>query len=689
MKKYIRLFILFLSVLCVCSAFAADDWMPDPHLRQLVRETLDLPDEARLTKLELKRVTSLTQFKSDVSDITGLEHATNLQEFIMLGSHVTDLTPIRHLTNLNKLIVAWNKTKLSDISPLSELINLQHLDLNANAIVDITPLAALTQLHTLKIQHNQISDITPLVGLTQLIHLDLAYNQISDITSLVGLIQIKELLLTRNQIVDFSPVQHLPLVLFEHDEVCELPRLSIQDRIYNRLFPSILSAWGNIKHTTIFNRPDLSNIEQVASHDLHFGRLFTNFVFLGENEETRIVRYVNENIELRNALVHLNPHMLFIASMRIRTATISTHHENWRGWFRDKNGKRVRDHTTPNLVPSYFIDFTQPEAIDWIVSQAVAISHCGLYDGIFYDWWKEHKDIFFHPASPSLSAQQQARLEILRRIRENADEDFLILVNVGRYKIPHTAPYINGAWMEAGKDHPEGYSHAGLMQIENTLSWSEENLREPRINALAGEGIHLESPNSALNKKWMRVITTLSLTHSDGYVSYNTGIRGNPHDHSIVRILDTEYNQKHYEDKHQSNIYHTHDHERYLYDFWDADLGRPVSEKAQHYENQKGLFIREFTNGWAVYNRSYAEQTIEFTVPVRGSSNGLVSSRAVVPDLDGEIFLKIDIDLNDDGYVNILDLVIVANAFSQAEPDLNGDGVVNILDLVLLANNID
>ncbi len=45
-------------------------------------------------------------------------------------------------------------------------------------------------------------------------------------------------------------------------------------------------------------------------------------------------------------------------------------------------------------------------------------------------------------------------------------------------------------------------------------------------------------------------------------------------------------------------------------------------------------------------------------------------------------------DLNGDGIVNILDLVIVANAFGEPEPDLNGDGVVNILDLILVANSI-
>ncbi len=43
-------------------------------------------------------------------------------------------------------------------------------------------------------------------------------------------------------------------------------------------------------------------------------------------------------------------------------------------------------------------------------------------------------------------------------------------------------------------------------------------------------------------------------------------------------------------------------------------------------------------------------------------------------------------DLNLDGVVNILDLVIVAGAFGKEQPDLNGDDVVNILDLVIVAN---
>ena len=45
-------------------------------------------------------------------------------------------------------------------------------------------------------------------------------------------------------------------------------------------------------------------------------------------------------------------------------------------------------------------------------------------------------------------------------------------------------------------------------------------------------------------------------------------------------------------------------------------------------------------------------------------------------------------DVNGDGVVNILDLVMVANGLGEAEPDINGDGIVNILDLVAVAGEI-
>ncbi|MDE0685765.1 MAG: dockerin type I domain-containing protein, partial [Candidatus Poribacteria bacterium] len=185
------------------------------------------------------------------------------------------------------------------------------------------------------------------------------------------------------------------------------------------------------------------------------------------------------------------------------------------------------------------------------------------------------------------------------------------------------------------------------------------NLREPSFTLLWGSVDH-KPPTS---QQTVRQFTTLSLTHSDGYVNVSSG-------HPDIRTL--------------------------WYDFWDAPLGRPVGgdeTKAQLYENREGLFIREFTNGWAVYNRSGAAQEIELPQEVSGWSSGVENQRQhTLADLDGEIYLKSGLetsptaDVNGDGVVNIQDLVIVANALGEAAPDLNGDGVVNIQDLVIVAN---
>ena len=151
----------------------------------------------------------------------------------------------------------------------------------------------------------------------------------------------------------------------------------------------------------------------------------------------------------------------------------------------------------------------------------------------------------------------------------------------------------------------------------------------------------------------------MSLTHSDGYILFKTGKTGALH------------------------------HEHIWYDFWDAPLGHPIGEKAQLYEDRDGVFIREYTNGWAVYNRSGKAQTVSLPVETTGVASGLRGTQHTLSNLDGEIYLKSTggvADLNNDGIVNILDLVIVANAFGKIAPDINGDGTVNILDLVIVTN---
>ena len=177
------------------------------------------------------------------------------------------------------------------------------------------------------------------------------------------------------------------------------------------------------------------------------------------------------------------------------------------------------------------------------------------------------------------------------------------------------------------------YIVLGSVVVAQPVHLPDPNLREPRTVMLEGGTDPSEPPDSPYNPQLMRAITTMSLTHSDGYVLFEIG-RGHVH---------------------------------YWYDFWDADLGRPVGSKFQFYEEIEQLYIREFTNGWAVYNQSGGAQVVTLPDEVQSVANGLVNTEHAVLNIDSDIFFRTASknpgDVNGDGIVNVFDLAFVANAF--------------------------
>ena len=318
-----------------------------------------------------------------------------------------------------------------------------------------------------------------------------------------------------------------------------------------------------------------------------------------------------------------------------------------------------------------------PDIQNEIIDIGVDFGECGLIDGLFIDnFTYDGYGVVPRELFPEREEEiKSAMVHILREIRSRVRDDFLILVNAGPQHDSYLRSFtdlINGNFLECARYPGKPYDLDVLIEIEDSLTWHEENLRYPQINCLQAEGLETEPPDGPNNQRWMRVFTTLSLTHSNGYVLYTTGEN---------HIDPSGFGKNHI-----------------WYDFWDAELGRPIGgakTKGQFYDNRDGIFIREFTNGWAVYNRSGTEQQIEFPEAVSGVASGVEDKRShVLPDLDGEIYLKSEsgletpptADVNGDGVVNIQDLVIVANAFGKVEPDLNNDGIVNIQDLVIVAN---
>ena len=188
--------------------------MPDANLRAAVRTTLGLGTGNALTQQALLGLKSLKYLGPDlrdiekIKDLTGLEHALNLEHLDLYAHLIRDLRPLENLANLKSLWLAGNK--ITDIRPLTNL-PIERLDLGGNPITDFTPLADLTRLTRLDFWGNELgdSDLIHITELTLLTRLDLRSNKITSVTDLTQLVNLEKLSLKGNPISNLSPLREL------------------------------------------------------------------------------------------------------------------------------------------------------------------------------------------------------------------------------------------------------------------------------------------------------------------------------------------------------------------------------------------------------------------------------------------------------------------------------------------------
>jgi len=170
----------------------------DKNLEAAIRDALSITERPIYESDLPGGLTALGPSK--ITDLSGIERCTDLQDLFLENNQISDITPLSSLTNLWRLQMDDNQ--ISDISPLSGLTNLQGLFLANNQINDISPLANLTNLRVLYLRGNKIQDISSLAALTNIgekwewggqrlhegsrVSLELSNNQISDISPLVS-----------------------------------------------------------------------------------------------------------------------------------------------------------------------------------------------------------------------------------------------------------------------------------------------------------------------------------------------------------------------------------------------------------------------------------------------------------------------------------------------------------------------
>jgi len=172
--------------------------IPDALLREQIKSALGLSSSEAITEanillldtLKMAGEDDLTGAISDISDLTGLEKATNLIYLRFGGTKVTDITPIAGLRKVQYLRL--NNTQVSDLSPLSQWTSLTYFNINTCLqITNISPIAGNTSLQEIIMRSVPFGDagMSTFSNFNALYRLNIRETGVTDISVLVSMMQ--------------------------------------------------------------------------------------------------------------------------------------------------------------------------------------------------------------------------------------------------------------------------------------------------------------------------------------------------------------------------------------------------------------------------------------------------------------------------------------------------------------------
>ncbi len=230
---------------------------------------LSCGDAATLKKLECNDPT--------IKSLDGLQQFPNLEIIMMpsAGSKISDLSPIRNLMYLRTLSIPY--ADITEIGWLAYLDRLVTLNLQGNSVTNLEYMPLLSSLRELVLDYqapDYITDISTFIALRNLSTLSLQGNKITDISALDNLTNMKNLMLRDNRITSLEPLDNLTRMQtlnFSVNMVTDITPLdNLTDLTYisgnnNRI--SDISALDNLTKliTISFKQNFISDIAPVAN----------------------------------------------------------------------------------------------------------------------------------------------------------------------------------------------------------------------------------------------------------------------------------------------------------------------------------------------------------------------------------------------------------------------------------------
>jgi hypothetical protein len=269
----------------------------DPNLEKAIREKIDQPT-APLSRLDLLVITELDASGRGIKHLEGIEALRRLAVLNLADNTIADLSPLARLSMLSELNLQNNQ--ISDLESINfdqithlpiRSLNLRHnVDENQNKLSNISLLSELSQIEVLDLRENHIDDIGYLASLTNLRKLDLRENRISDIESLSGLQALESLNLRENHISDIDPLRR----------IYTLQELNIRENRVEDIEP--LAGLTNLTYLNIHSNPvkteldALSNLQSLQTLIMRNVVIGENFQFLGSLTKLQRLNIRNSSI---------------------------------------------------------------------------------------------------------------------------------------------------------------------------------------------------------------------------------------------------------------------------------------------------------------------------------------------------------------------------------------------------------
>ena len=225
--------------------------IPDPNLRAAIEEALDKVPGTPITVEEITTLQTLDARNRNISDLTGIASAKNLTVLNIRDNPLSDLSPLAGLAKLH--YIHFQNTEVSDLSPLALLTKLSEIQFRDTEVADLSPLSGLHELEVINASKTHITSLAPLAGLKNLQKLDTVHSDITDLSPLAGLTNLTRLRLYDCKATDLSPLKGLTKLkwfgLTHTDNISDL---------------SPLSGLTDLEHLDLSNT-DISDISPLAA----------------------------------------------------------------------------------------------------------------------------------------------------------------------------------------------------------------------------------------------------------------------------------------------------------------------------------------------------------------------------------------------------------------------------------------